>query len=76
MTYEQAVKEMEALAAGGTWSFFYEVSSYFDGPQIHGYIASVSPYHAKTAPTYAGTIENVKRMLGLVGSDPAPEDAA
>ncbi len=74
MTYQEAVSEMKVLAEGGTWSLVYEVSSYFDGPQIHGYIASVPPYHAETAPTYAGAIENVKMMLGLLGSDPAPED--
>ncbi len=75
MEYKEAVEEMKALAKGGIWTLFHETASYHD-IQIHGYIAEVSPYHAVVSATYAGAIENVKRMLGLVGSDPAPEDGS
>ena len=40
---------------------------------IHGYIDLGTHGHAAESGTYAGAIENVKRMLGLVGCDPAPE---
>ena len=73
MTHQQAIEEMKALAGDRNWALGCEVSSW-GGIEIHGYIADPEYGHAEKARTYAGAIENVKRMLGLVGCDPAPED--
>ena len=73
MIHSEAIKEMKVLAGDRDWSFAYEVSSW-GGIEIHGYIADPNYGHAEKARTYAGAIENVKRKLGLVGCDPAPED--
>uniref|UniRef100_A0A6M3ITX5 Uncharacterized protein n=1 Tax=viral metagenome TaxID=1070528 RepID=A0A6M3ITX5_9ZZZZ len=76
MKHAEAIEEMKALAGGKAWSFTYEIASYKNGPHISGYINLDHPTkgHAVEAHTYAEAIENVKRMLGLVGCDPAPED--
>ena len=76
MTHSEAIEEMKVLAGGKSWSLMYEVASYKNGPHISGYINLDHPTkgHAAEAHTYAEAIENVKRMLGLVGCDPAPEE--
>ena len=71
MKYSEAIEEMKELAGGKDWALHYQSSSY-GGVDIHGYIAGVGS--AKSSETYAGAIENVKVMLGLVPCDPAPED--
>jgi len=72
MTHTEAIEEMKVLAGRRAWSLQYQTTSYHNGPAIHGYIEHKGS--ADDAQTYAGAIENVKRMLGLVGCDPAPED--
>jgi hypothetical protein len=84
MTFEEARAELKRLADRREWALEYEVASYFEGPRIIGYIAAnyigEPRYgHAKSSPTYAGAIENVKSMLHpdrLSGEpqDEAPED--
>lgn len=78
MTFREAVEEMKVLAEGREWSFEYEVASYITGCKIHGYIAGDSTGHAAPALTYAGAIENVKVMLGLlpIEMEDPPEDGA
>ena len=71
MKYSEAIEEMKELAGGKDWALHYQSSSY-GGVDIHGYIAGVGS--AKSSGTYAGAIENVKAILGLVPCDPAPED--
>jgi len=71
MKYSEAIEEMKELAGGKDWALHYQSSSY-GGVDIHGYIAGAGS--AKSSETYAGAIENVKVMLGLVPCDPAPED--
>ena len=71
MKYSEAIEEMKELAGGKDWALHYQSSSY-GGVDIHGYIAGVGS--AKSSETYAGAIENVKAILGLVSCDPAPED--
>jgi len=71
MKYSEAIEEMKELAGGKDWALHYQSSSY-GGVDIHGYIAGVGS--AKSSETYAGAIENVKVMLGLMPCDPAPED--
>ena len=71
MKYNEAIEEMKELAGGKDWALHYQSSSY-GGVDIHGYIAGVGS--AKSSETYAGAIENVKAILGLVPCDPAPED--
>jgi len=71
MKYSEAIEEMKELAGGKDWALHYQSSSY-GGVDIHGYIAGVGS--AKSSETYAGAIENVKAILGLVPCDPAPED--
>ena len=72
MTHTEAVSEMKKLARGKHWSLKYEVGDFYDPAAIRGYIEGVGS--ALDAYTYAGAIENVKVMLGLVPCDPAPED--
>ncbi len=73
MTYKEAVEELKRFAGESDWSLQYETSSYA-GIKIRGYIAGQYG-HARDAQTYAGAIENVKRMLGIIPEgDPAPED--
>jgi len=74
MKHSEAIEEMKVLAGGKSWSLMYEVASYKDGAAIHGYIDLGTHGHAAESGTYVGAIENVKRMLGLVGCDPAPEE--
>ncbi len=71
MTYTEAIKEMTALANGDYWTLKHETTP--GGIEIRGYIGNGHAW-ALPAATYAEAIENVKRMLGLIGSDPAPED--
>ena len=71
MTHQQAIEEMKALAGDRNWALGCEVSSW-GGIEIHGYIEDKG--RGADAKTYAGAIENVKRTLGLIGCDPAPED--
>ena len=71
MKYSEAIEEMKELAGDKDWALHYQSSSY-GGVDIHGYIAGVGS--AKSSETYAGAIENVKAILGLVPCDPAPED--
>ncbi len=74
MTYLEAIKELEVLANGRYWKLYHETSSSV-GVEIHGYISRENEHsHALSAKNYFEAIENVKRMLGMVGSDPAPED--
>lgn len=74
MTFNEAVEEMKALARDNVWSLQYEVASYFDNPQIHGYIAGVG--HAQPHNTYQGAIDNMKARINQAAevSDPAPTD--
>ncbi len=73
MTYQEAVEEMQRFAGDTTWSLHYVTSSY-GGVVIHGYLADKGK-HAQEARTYAGAIENVKRMLSIIpAADPPPED--
>ncbi len=70
MTYLQAVEEMKVLANGEYWTLDHQTDSH--GARIRGYIVPFG--HAMVAATYREAIENVRRMLGMAGSDPAPED--
>ncbi len=74
MTFNEAVEEMKVLAGGGVWALNYEVSSYYDGPRITGYIGNHKRGHADTSETYKGAIENVRKMLSPQIGDPAPPD--
>jgi hypothetical protein len=77
MTHAEAIKEMKMLAGERAWSFMYEVNSYSNPMvHIHGYIEDAKPNgHAKDSTTYAGAIENVKKLLaGDQDFDPAPDD--
>lgn len=76
MTHREAVEEMKKLAGDKAWMLAYQVGSYINGTEIHGYIADMPTGHARPHHTYSGAIENVRLMLGLAGCDPAPEEAA
>ena len=72
MTHAEAVLEIKKLARGKHWSLKYEIGNFYNRAVIQGYIEGMGL--ALNAYTYAGAIENVKVMLGLVPCDPAPED--
>ncbi len=71
MTYNEAVEEMRALAKGEYWTLKHETTP--RGVEISGYIGNDHAW-ALPAATYREAIKNVKRRLGMTGSDPAPED--
>ena len=72
MTHAQAIEEMKVLAGDRKWSLRHETSSWGMPVEINGYIERLG--FGGGSPHYAGAIENIKVMLGLVGCDPAPED--
>ena len=75
MTFKKAVNEMKVLAGIEYWTLKYEMTP--TGIEIRGYIKrKCGNGWALPAATYAGAIENVKIMLGMlpVGMDDPPED--
>ncbi len=70
MKYQEAVEEMKVLAKGEYWTIDHQTDPH--GVRIRGYVVPFG--HAIVAATYHEATENVRRMLGLAGSDPAPED--
>ena len=73
MTFEEAVKELKALACNNAWSLQYEQASYYQTIQIHAYIADVG--HAPPATTYLGAINSMKDIIEAV-VDPSHCDLA
>jgi hypothetical protein len=76
MTFDDAVEQMKSLAGEDHWSFQYEVASYMDGAQIHGYISRLGVGHAEPHNTYQGAIENMKAKINERAkiSDRPPEE--
>ncbi len=74
MTYNEAVEEIRRLAGARYWTLDHVTDSRGE-VRIRGYIQMDGlKGHALPAHTYREAIENVRRMIGLAGSDPAPED--
>jgi len=73
MTFNEALEELKVLAKERPCCLTYEMSSYFEGIRIQGYIEDLG--YAPAANTYTKAIENVKNMLIKSQPDPAPEDA-
>lgn len=73
MNFQEAVKEIKALARGDeTWCLEAEQASYTNGSlRIRGFTHG---RHGEWSTTYTGAIENMKVMLGLIPADPPPED--
>lgn len=74
LEYQEAVEEIRRLAGARYWTLDHVTDSRGE-VRIHGYIQiDGAKGHALPAHTYREAIANVRRMLGLAGSDPAPED--